>query len=144
MATTIYEVPLSKVQDKYKDDLIISYLLETKGFNAFDIERYCEGSVVNGDTLYLLDTDYNPVRIFGVEVDDVESLLEDYTVDELDAAGFIKPVTKEVIRRYLSDYELIDDFDIDELASALMSEGHTFTEIVQAANSLDLLDSYLV
>ncbi|MBQ2856704.1 MAG: hypothetical protein IJE78_06210 [Bacteroidaceae bacterium] len=143
MGTTIYEVPLSEVQDKYKDDIIISYLLETRGFNAFDLERYCEGSIVNGDNLYLLDTDYNPVRVFGVEVDDVELLLEDYTVDELDAAGFIKPATKEVIRRYLSDYELTTDFDLDEVASALMSEGHTFTEIVKAANNIDLLDAYL-
>ena len=143
MGTTIYEVPLSEVQDKYKDDIIISYLLETRGFNAFDLERYCEGSIVNGDNLYLLDTDYNPVRVFGVEVDDVELLREDYTVDELDAAGFIKPATKEVIRRYLSDYELTTDFDLDEVASALMSEGHTFTEIVKAANNIDLLDAYL-
>lgn len=143
MGTTIYEVPLSEVKDKYKDDIIISYLLETRGFNAFDLERYCEGSIVNGDNLYLLDTDYNPVRIFGVEVDDVELLLEDYTVEELDAAGFIKPTTKEVIRRYLSDYELTDDFDLDEVASALMSEGHTFTEIVKAANNIDLIDAYL-
>ena len=143
MGTTIYEVPLSEVQDKYKDDIIISYLLETRGFNAFDLERYCEGSIVNGDNLYLLDTDYNPVRVFGVEVEDVELLLEDYTVDELDAAGFIKPATKEVIRRYLSDYELTTDFDLDEVASALMSEGHTFTEIVKAANNIDLLDAYL-
>lgn len=143
MGTTIYEVPLSEVQDKYKDDIIVSYLLATRGFNAFDLERYCEGSIVNGDNLYLLDTDYSPVRIFGVEVDDVELLLEDYTVDELDAAGFIKPATKEVIRRYLSDYELTNDFDLDEVASALMSEGHTFTEIVKAASNIDLIDAYL-
>ena len=143
MATTIWEIPLDSVKNFYEDNPFITYLLNESGFGAFDIDKSFPGSYVNGDTLYLLDTDYEPIEILDTVIDDPETLLDDYSIEDLDEFGLISDATVEIIRRDLTDYEL-RPFDVDDVATELIMSGdYAFSEIVKAADKLDYLDDLL-
>lgn len=133
MATVIYEVSLKDVKDYYEDTLFMSYLINEDGFNAFDIEDNLPGSLVEGDILYLLVTDYNPVVVNGEEIEYIEDIL-DFSIEDLRNSELIEPATDDVIKRYLSSYELAP-FDFDMVATDLVqTDGYTFTEVLRAAN----------
>jgi hypothetical protein len=143
MATTIWEIPLDSVKNFYEDDPFITYLLNESGFDAFDIDKSFPGSYVNGDTLYLLDTDYEPIEILDTVIDDPETLLDEYTIEDLDEFGLISSATVEIIRRNLTDYEL-KPFDFDDVATDLiLSDDYTFTELLKSADKLGYLNDLL-
>ena len=144
MATNIYKTTLKDLKDFYKDDIIMSYLLDNYGFDAFNIGKEFEGSLIDGDgTLYLLITDYNPITIDGEPVEFVEDILVDYPIKTLEDNGFVRPITDDIIKRNLSKYE-VADINVDRVLTDLVeSEGYTFIEVLEAAIDFDLLEQYI-
>lgn len=143
MATILYETPLEEVKKIYDDNLFLVYLLDEEGFHAFNIERDCPGSVLEGDTLYLLVTDYDPVTVFGKVIEFPEDITVDFTIEDLKDSGIVEPVTDDIIKKYLSQYELAD-FDVDAVATDLVqSYGASISEVLEDADKIDVLE-YLI
>lgn len=144
MATTIYEVKLNDLKDYYSDNAIMTYLLNDIGFKTFDIDKNYPGSLVEGDTLYLLITDYNPITVDGEEIEIIEDIMYDFSIETLRDNGFIRPADDTVIKRNLSKYELSYNFDLDDVLTDLVqSDGYMFIEILKEAYDMDLLDAYI-
>lgn len=143
LGTTLYEVTRDQLEAFYRDqdNMVATYLVDNYGFEAFDIE-HMYGSAIIDDTLYICDTDGDYVIVDDVDVNP-ETLLEDYDLSQL--TEFLRPADEQVLKRYVSLYEMIvpKGLSLDDIALELLNAGHHFTTIVEDANQLDFLGDIL-
>ena len=126
--TIWYEAEFEQVRDALKEENLILYgAFLTNGFDCIsNIDINLPGSYVQGDYLYICESDGELININGEQVDP-ESAMEEYGPEMLSA--YIVPADDKIIRQKLTDYE-ITDYDIDDAADALFEEGYTFTSIL--------------
>lgn len=135
--TTFYRVTPDQIRRYYSDDdnIIVKYLVRNEGLQAFDIDQIY-GSALIGSDAYICVNDGEPIEVDGEEVDP-EDALELFDIEDLQE--YIQDADDEIIRRYLSMYEL-DEFDLDSVAIELLSAGYSFVAIAQAAEDLERFD----
>lgn len=135
---TITESQLLKHYDKNKNG-ILRFVVSENGFNAFDIEKMY-GSKIIGDILYLCVTDGYEIDVNG-EMIEPEFALDMFDISALSA--YIVDGDDKIIDRYVSEYEL-KPIDLNDVALDILDGGAVdFTDIVEWANDLDLLDDIL-
>ena len=139
--TTFYEVTDEMLQDFYRDDknIVLTYLVRNEGLDAFDTVETAVGSAMIDGILYVCVTDGAEIDVNG-ELVDPEYALDEYSLEEL--SDYIVPADDEVLKRFVSQYEL-RPVDLDDIAIELLNAGHSFSTIVQDAADLDLLDNIL-
>ncbi len=139
--TTFYEVTDEMLQDFYRDDknIVLTYLVRNEGLDAFDTVETAIGSAMIDGVLYVCVTDGAEIDVNG-ELVDPEYALDEYSIEEL--SDYIVPADAEVLKRFVSQYEL-RPVDLDDIAIELLNAGHSFSTIVQDAADLDLLDNIL-
>lgn len=135
--TAFYLITEDELKDYFGDEnIVMKYLVDTKGFDAFNTDDMYGSIFIDSDEFVLCVTDGYDIRV-GTELVDPETALEDYDISELDE--YLKVPTDEIFRRYFSEYEL-NPVDIDEVALELLQAGHHLSTIVADAKDLDLLD----
>ena len=137
-STVFYTITESQLLKHYDadDNYIVRYIVSENGFDAFEIDNMY-GSKLIGDILYLCVTDGNDIIVNGEEIFP-EDALDMYDISALSA--YIQPGDDDVIDRYVSTYEL-KPIDINDVAPDILDQGAVdFTEVVEWAKELDLLD----
>ena len=136
--TTFYTITESQLLKHYdsNDNGILRFVVSENGFNAFDIDRLY-GSKIIGDVLYLCVTDGHDIIVNGEETYP-EDALDMYDISALSA--YIQEGDDKIIDRYVSEYEL-KPIDINDVALDLLDGGAVdFTDVVEWAKDLDLID----
>ena len=126
--TIWYEAEFDQVRDALKEENLILYgAFLTNGFDCIsNIDINLPGSYVQGDYLYICESDGELINVNGDQVDP-ESAMEEYEPELLSA--YIVPADDKIIKQKLTEYE-ITNYDIDEVAYELFDEGYTFTTIL--------------
>lgn len=126
--TIWYEAEFDQVRDALKEENLILYgAFLTNGFDCIsNININLPGSYVQGDYLYICESDGELINVNGDQVDP-DSAMEEYGPEMLSA--YIVPADDKIIQHKLTEYE-ITNYDIDEVADALFEEGYTFTTIL--------------
>lgn len=126
--TIWYEAEFEQVRDALKEENLILYgAFLTNGFDCIsNIDINLPGSYLEGDYLYLCETDGKLINVNGEDVDP-EFAMQDYGPEVLSA--YIVPADDEIIRQKLTEYE-ITNYDIDDVAYELFEEGYGFTTIL--------------
>lgn len=126
--TIWYEAEFDQVRDALKEENLILYgAFLTNGFDCIsNLDINLPGSYVQGDYLYICESDGEPINVNGDEVDP-EYAMEEYEPELLSA--YIVPADDKIIKQKLTEYE-ITNYDIDEVAYELFDEGYTFTTIL--------------
>jgi len=139
IGTTFYIITEDALKSVYENDsnIVMKYLVNEGGFNAFDLS-HLYGSEMIGDDFVLCVTDGYGINILGEEVDP-ELALEDFGFNTLYEAGYVVEADDTIIKRYLSKYEISPSVDIDDAAIELLNAGHHLYQIVEDAQELDLL-----
>ncbi len=110
--TTFYSASADDIIEAYGDVTLNVWVRKAfieRGLDAIDYDSNLFGSKVIDDVLYICVTDGQDIEVDG-ELVNPEEALEIYTPDEL--SKYIRPATKEVIRRYITEYEIIiPDFE---------------------------------
>lgn len=127
--------------EQLEGNLILIQRLYDVGWNALDDpERaYASAIITDDDELLIVESDFEPVEIFG-EVVEPDELLETYSLEELEDAGLVKEATASAVNKYITVYEMSTNFDLDRVALELLQDDYTFQEIVEAAKDADLID----
>lgn len=130
---TYYKATIDDVVDAIRNDsnLFVYYAMLALGFESIDLDHNLFGSYIDGNTIYLCDTDGEDIEVNG-QMFDPEDAMEELGPEALES--YIQDATPEIIRRFITPYEL--KFDIDEGAYWLMKDGFRFTEIVKAYEDL--------
>lgn len=116
--------------------LFISAAYEIYGLRIFNQDVFY-GSLFEGDTVYLLDTDGKDVYISNEDYDP-EELLEKFDIEDLQ--NFIRDVDNDVMKRYFTEYEVDwSKIDIEDVAISLLNEGKSLQDVVQSAQECGLL-----
>ena len=138
--TAFYSVTEDQLQNYYdnEENIIIRYLVNEYGFEAFDIERLY-GSAIIDDVLYICDTNGEEILVGGQSINP-EDALENFTLDEL--STYVIPADDSIIKRYLSEYELAE-FDLDDVAYDLIDGTTTFSDVAKWADKMGLLQDIL-
>lgn len=133
IGTTYYKATIDDVVDAIRDgsNLFVYYAMLALGFESIDLDHNLFGSYIDGNTIYLCDTDGEDIEVNG-QMFDPEDAMEEFGPEALES--YIQDATPEIIRRFITPYEL--KFDIDEGAYWLMKDGFGFTEIVKAYEDL--------
>lgn len=126
--TVWYEAEFEQVRDALEEENLILYgALLTNGFDCIsNIDINLPGSYLEGDYLYLCETDGKLINVNGEDVDP-ESAMQDYGPEVLSA--YIIPAYSKIITQKLTEYE-ITNYDIDNVAYELFEEGYRFTTIL--------------
>lgn len=126
--TVWYEAEFEQVRDVLKEENLILYgAFLTNGFDCIsNIDINLPGSYVQGDYLYICESDGELINVNGDQVDP-EYAMEEYEPEMLSA--YIVPADDKIIKQKLTEYE-ITNYDIDEVAYELFDEGYTFTTIL--------------
>lgn len=126
--TIWYEAEFDQVRDALKEENLILYgAFLTNGFDCIsNLDINLPGSYVQGDYLYICESDGELINVNGDQVDP-ESAMEEHGPEMLSA--YIVPADDKIIRQKLTEYE-ITNYDIDEVADVLFEEGYTFTSIL--------------
>lgn len=135
--TTYYKATIDDIVNAVQEDsnLFVYYAMLALGFEAIDLEHNLFGSYIDGNTIYFCDTDGEDIEVNG-QMFNPEDAMEEFGPEVLES--YIQDATPEIIRRFITPYEL--KFDVDEGAYWLMKDGFGFTEIVKSYE--DLPDSY--
>lgn len=135
--TTFYKITEDQFTKYYSnsDNSIMQYLSESQGFNLIDIDQLY-GSEIIDNVLYLCVTDGYDITVGDAADIDPEKALSQFDLDEL--SEYIKPATDTEIGKYLTPYELMFP-DIDNIAQSMFEDDYTFTDILKAAQELDLV-----
>lgn len=126
--TVWYEAEFEQVRDVLKEENLILYgAFLTNGFDCIsNLDINLPGSYLEGDYLYLCETDGGLINVNGEDVDP-ESAMKDYGPEVLSA--YIVPADSKIITQKLTEYE-ITNYDIDDVAYELFEEGYGFTTIL--------------
>ena len=126
--TIWYEAEFDQVRDALKEENLILYgAFLTNGFDCIpNLDINLPGSYVQGDYLYICESDGELINVNGDQVDP-DSAMEEYGPEMLSA--YIVPADDKIIRQKLTEYE-ITNYDIDEVADVLFEEGYSFTTIL--------------
>lgn len=126
--TIWYEAEFDQVRDALKEENLILYgAFLTNGFDCIsNIDINLPGSYVQGDYLYICESDGELINVNGDQVDP-QSAMEEYGPEMLSA--YVVPADDKIIRQKLTEYE-ITNYDIDDVAYELFDEGYTFTTIL--------------
>lgn len=137
IGTTYYKATIDDIVDAVQEDsnLFVYYAMLALGFEAIDLEHSLFGSYIDGNTIYFCDTDGEDIEVDG-RMFNPEDAMGEFGPEALES--YIQDATPEIIRRFITPYEL--KFDVDEGAYWLMQDGFGFTEIVKSYE--DLPDSY--
>lgn len=133
VGTTYYRATIDDVVDAVSEgsNLFVYYCMLALGFESIDLDYNLFGSYIDGNTIYFCDTDGEDIEVQG-KLFNPEDAMEEFGPEALES--YIQDVTPEIIRRFITPYEL--KFDIDEGAYWLMKDGFGFTEIVKAYEDL--------
>lgn len=126
--TIWYEAEFDQVRDALKEENLILYgAFLTNGFDCIsNLDINLPGSYVQGDYLYICESDGELINVNGDQADP-ESAMEEYKPEMLSA--YIVPADDKIIQQKLTEYE-ITNYDIDDVAYELFEEGYTFTTIL--------------
>ena len=126
--TIWYEAEFDQVRDALKEENLILYgAFLTNGFDCIsNIDINLPGSYVQGDYLYICESDGELINVNGDQVDP-DSAMQEYGPEMLSA--YVIPADDKIIKQKLTEYE-ITNYDIDEVAYELFDEGYTFTTIL--------------
>lgn len=130
--TTFYKTNVEQILDVLKDNDANVWLIaafQNEGLNALDIEHHLFGSYEDGENLYICVTDGYEINVNNEEVDP-ELAMENYSIEELSA--YIKDATPEVILERITEFEIKPPY-FDGWAADLLEDGHTFIELMEAA-----------
>lgn len=138
--TAFYAVTEDLLKQFYNDseNPIMQHLVNTYGFDAFDIDTLYGSEIIDG-VLYVCDTNGSYIDVNGEEVDP-ESALESFTLDEL--SDYIIDADESIIKRYLTEHELAG-FDLDDVAYDMIHNGYAFSEVAKWADKMDLLQDII-
>lgn len=124
--TTFYKITLNDLKQAFSDEnawLLAS--ITDLGFRAIDIDSLI-GSRVIDNVLYLCVTNGVDIDVNG-ELADPEDALFQYNLDDL--SEYIEDATDDIILDNIDEYNMKPP-NYDSLASDLISDGYTFTELV--------------
>lgn len=127
--TTFYSATVDDIIDAYGDVTLNAWIRQAfvdRGLDAIDYDHNLYGSAIIDDVLYICVTDGYDIEVNGEEVDPEEALSE-YTPEDL--SDYIKPATAEIIRRNITEYELITP-DFESWAIDLLRDGYSFSKLV--------------
>lgn len=129
VGTTFYSVTADDIIEAYGDSTLNVWIRQAfveRGLDAIDYDNNLYGSKVIDDVLYICDTDGRDIEVNGNPTDP-EDALDEYVVDEL--SEYIEPASAEIIRRYITEYELKDP-DFEGWAIDLLRDGYDFSKLV--------------
>lgn len=122
------------ILQKDTDNIILCNQLEKEGWDALDVEHRLFGSEVVGDTLYLCVPGRDEVEING-QLLDSDEILDVVTVDDLPEDMVLDDCPPQIIRSFISNYEL-NPPDLNDVALELLEDGYDFIDILRAARSV--------
>lgn len=130
IGTTFYRYELDDViEETQVSNPILYYLFEVYGWDSIDFEKGLFGSGVIGGDLYICETDGIPIEIGGVEFDP-EEIINTIAQGELDIEDISEYIADgDDISQYVSNYELSDDWDVDDAALFLLQKNYSFMQI---------------
>lgn len=144
IGTIFYKITEEQLKDFYADNknIVLRYLVEAYGFDAFKTADMW-GSYLDRseDVIYYCRTDGQDIEVDG-ELVNPEQAFEDFPINALEP--YIQDGTDSEIKSYFTEYELAEDFDLDEVALDLLNDGYSFSTILKDMNKLDLLDNILL
>ncbi len=127
--TTFYAVTLEQIIDTYSkpdNNVWIMQSFIESGWDAIDYDNNLFGSQIIDDVLYICVTDGRDIIIDDENVDPEEAL-ELYDIDDL--GEYIQPASDQVIKKYITEYEL-NMPDFDKWAPSMISSKYDFTKLV--------------
>lgn len=133
--TIFWKTDLDQIQEALEDsNPFIRVALSLDGYKAIDFRYNLFGSYVDGDTLYICQTNYDPIMVNGEETNP-ETAMEDFGPEAL--SNYIQDASDDIVRRYITIYE-VTNFDVDEVATELIQDGYSFRELIDYYNDLDI------
>lgn len=136
--TTFYSVTLDRIIDYYSDstrNVWIRQAFIERDWDAIDFDNNLFGSQVVDDVLYICVT--NGDMVVNETHIDPEEALEIYSPDEI--AEYIKPATDDIIKRYITEYE-IKMPDFDNWAITILNDGYDFAKLVKDCTDFSYFD----
>lgn len=127
--TTFYSATVDNIINAYGDVTLNAWIRQAfieRGLDAIDYDNNLYGSAVIDDVLYICVTDGYDIEVNGEGVNPEEALSE-YTPKEL--SDYIEPATAEIIRRNITEYELITP-DFESWAINMLRDGYAFSKLV--------------
>ena len=134
--TVFYKITMKELLKLMKSEdcnVWIMKSFEELGWDAIDFESNLFGSKVIDDVLYLCVSDGYDIDVDG-ELYDPESVLDDLGEDGIN--NYIQKPTKEVVTRYITEYE-VNTPDFDGWAADLLSDGYSFEDLVRDYHEFD-------
>lgn len=124
--TTFYKITLNDLKQAFSNEnawLLAS--INNLGFRAIDIDSLI-GSRVIDNVLYLCVTNGVDIDVNGKQADPEDALFQ-YNLDDL--SEYVEDATEDIILANIDEYNMKPP-NYDSLASDLISDGYTFTELV--------------
>jgi len=122
-------------------NIILIQRLQDVGWNALrDLDvAFISAIIDDDDNLIVCESNYEPIDLNNEEVEP-EEMLDRFSVETLDRLGLVQNADSKTVHKYITEYELSDQFDLDNVVLELLNDGHSFQEVVQAARDLDYID----
>ena len=139
--TQFYIISVDDIKRAYGDsNIVLRYLLDVYGLNIYNVQDMYGSAIIDGD-LVLCVTDGYDIEVEGQEIYP-EDALDDFGLSGVEPY-IVEDVPDDIIRRYLSNYEILADID-DVVLEMLESTSYTLYQILGAAEDLDLFDPNLI
>lgn len=138
--TTYYKVTESDLVEAVEGGNIwLSYIIESKGFDAIDIDSLYGSNIIDGE-LYICDTDGQDIYVDGEPVDP-ESALFDYAEELELLSDYIVDASLKDIYDRISLYEIKPIYlNLETTAIELLAANYTFEEVVRDARDIPGVD----
>lgn len=128
----------SKTNSREEKFLILSKMWDLKNYEMFDWDNIYDSQLIDG-IVYVVDGAGSSVVIRDEEYS-AEELLQVFEPHDLQE--FITPGDDNVISKYFTEYEVKwESGDIEDIATQLMNDGVSFSQVVKSAEDCGLLST---
>lgn len=140
MATLWYRVTMSQFADfieKDEPNLFVRYTALSNYFDCLDLSQMY-GSAIYDHTLYICDTNGQPIIVDNKDDVDPETAFKHYTPEDLQV--YIIDADEKILLKYITyremDQELLEDERIDAAIEALQSGDYTIEDVIKDYNEI--------
>lgn len=140
IGTTWYRVTISQFVDfieNRESNLFVKYTALTNYFDSLNIDQMY-GSAVYDDTLYICETDGQPLIVGNRDDVDPEKAFKEFTPEDLEV--YIEDADEKILLKYITyreiDPDLLEDDQINAAIEALQSGYYTIEDLIKAYNEI--------
>lgn len=133
--TTFYQIQLRDVIP-LMENCILEEALREYGWGAIDIDQLFGSVVDDKDVLWLCVSDGEYIIIDGTEYDPYYILEEEGT--SIIPEEYIKPGNRNIIKRYITEYEMKKTLDFEQIVINLLNDGVSLYNVVNAIDDADI------